>query len=208
MQENWQKNYKPMIELLLQQENGHYAAFTLAFCCVEHVYRAIKKIDPTDKTSYAQPAIRHVIHAWVNRKNHFKDERLQEERREKLENYAFALLQGVIFNQLKHLGHLTGVAGKNYTRMRKNLGRYKYGFPDPKFSDNFDTPITSLGFFNEQPRTNPRANTYRITTSRTERRNGENKHEINSQYWVQVIVDGIDAAYQRALSIQDKLGEQ
>ena len=99
MRTNWQENYKPMIKLLMQQENGHYAAWILVFCCIEHAYRANKGISVSDLKVNGQEAIEHVMGIWTTHYNPNEGE-IREIQNRNMADYANCLLRSSISNRL------------------------------------------------------------------------------------------------------------
>ncbi|MDE2775966.1 MAG: hypothetical protein OXI77_08515 [Chloroflexota bacterium] len=184
MQNIWHMYYKPCIELLMRQDEGHYAAFILVFCCVEHVYRAIHGIPATCRKVCEQEAIEYVQGIWTEYYNPNKTE-MREIQNKNMANYANCLLRLGIFNRLKHVGYLTEIVGEEHDYLKKCAAEQ---FLKDEFS-GFAKPITKLEL------TNDPSNLGCVSQG-----GGRNEHAIDANYFVELFVSGIDAAYDKALS--------
>lgn len=181
---DWRKYYKPMIKLLMKQENGHYAAVILVFCCVEHVYRAINGIPATCRKDYQHKAIEYVMRVWTEHYNQNVVE-MREIQNENMTLYAKYFLRPGVFNRLKHVGYLTEIVGEEYDYLNCHIGDH---YRKDEFS-GFTQPITKLMLTNEQ-------NIFGNVSQSGSR----NEHTIDAVHHVKVFVSGIDAAYDKAIS--------
>jgi len=192
MQENWQKNYKPMIELLLQQENGHFAALILVCSCMEHTYRVIEDVPSECQIGVAGKSFRFIVETWAESGGLKKGELFDFQKRF-IADVAATLIMSDVFQKLKHEGYLPAITAKRLSEC--------YG------NDDNGEDIITLYLSNEPDASYIEKNTVDIEGEGYDKRvvEGSYRTTVNAAWYCNCFIEGIDAAYKRALSTQDKL---
>ena len=200
MQTVWQRNYKPQIELLLDNEReGHHAAIILACASMEHAYRAIHNI-PHDcqKSGIPKESFLYIMRIWaesggISQGEHF------EFQKEHIAQEAAHAIKNHIFNKLKHAGYLHTItrgevvkslqAGQAYDGDDGDDIYRLHLTNDPSESyisrGSIETRIT--GFTDDGwVLREPEKDTLEM--------------EYNAAYWCRCFIKGIDAAYEKAIA--------